>query len=829
MTRRTTETTGPLARAVGYGLALLLVAAPLAVGGTRWGVQLLLAGAALLLLALGAWGRLANGGFRVPWPVWGPIALVGLGLLQLVPLPPSVLAVLSPRAHQVLTYSLGDLGLYDAQHWHALSLDPPSTWVATFHQAAFAAVALLAANAGRRDGRLIERALSTGAGLVALIGFAHWGFGLHRIYGVYEAHDIARLNGWFTTFVNPNTAAGYLVLGALVSLGLFAGTGDPRLRPLAAASLVLATAGCFLTGSRGGHVALLAGFVVFAALAHAPVKEDDGDEARGRARTASRVALGVGLLGVVLALALLPDWQHTHWDDPGAEQKVNAWWATKGYIADFWATGSGRGTFGLVYPQYQSILIRGTVTHPENVVLQLITEWGLIGGLVGLASGVLAWFVALGAVGRAAHPAHWGLVAGLGAVGLQQLVDFGFEAAGLSLPVAAGLGLALGRAARRPGQRTGARRPVWAWTAAVVALALVSLLAWRGRSAAGGHPDVALAAVRAADATPDAILDEAKRRVADHPADPLLPLDVAVRLAETRQASLPTVLRWVNRSLFLFPNGGEAHLLAARLFAATGRADQSALEYRLTLEAQPWRLSTVAREVAAHFKTADLLLRAMPETREAHGILGDSLLRAQGPELARAAMEKALENDPDDTDARTVLARACERTADLDCVEKQALALVQGDQPAIGHAMMAAVLARRGQEAQARAELKAGEAVGGGDVRFLHRAAGVYVALHDAENARRTVDRLWRMVALEDRAAAGALSLRAEVELRLGNPDQALKAYQQAYDRDAEPEYARRAAEVAKTLGKDDDARRILQKAGLDADVAPAAPPAPKP
>ncbi len=798
------DAAGPVGRAAALGLALLLVAAPLAVGGARWGVQLVLAGAALVLLAVSAWSRLADGGLRVPWPLWGPIALVALGLLQLVPLPPAVVEFLSPRAHEVLTYGLGDLGLYGPEAWRPLSLDPPSTWVATFHQAAFAAVALLAANLARRDGRLVERALAYGAGLVALIGFVHWAFGFDRIFGAYEARDIARLTGWFSTFVNANAGAGYLALGALVALGLFTGSSDDRTRRIAAGALTLSAAGCFLTGSRGGHVALVIGLVAFAALAHAPGDEDHGDTVRARARLASRVALVVGGVGLALALLLLPDWQRTHWEDPGQEQKVVAWYATRDYLRDFWAVGSGRGTFGVVYPQYQEIQVQGTVSHAENIVLQLFTEWGVAGGLLALIAGVVGWVTCVSAVGRTTHPAHWGIVAGLGAVGLQQLVDFGFETAGLSLPIAAGFGLCLGRAAQRDPKRR-PRRASLAWGAAGGAIALAGLLAWRGPTAMDRHPDDAVRAVRDAGDP----LAAAPALVAEHPADHLLPLTVAARLAATRSADVPTVMRWVNRSLFLFPRGGDAHLLAARVLAAAGHGAQAATEYRLALAAQPWRLGRLVHEVARRFPTPALLLGAVPETNRARGALGEALLRGPGPERARATMALALEADPSDVEARAVLARACERLGDMPCVEESARLLIAGGQAGLGQVMLATVAARAGDAATARAALAAAEAAGERDVKVLHRVANVHLLLGDAEGARRLLDKLWPLVALDDLAAANTLTVRAEVEAKLGRPEQALQAWRQAHERDPRPERARRAAEYAKSIGRDDVAARL--------------------
>ena len=37
------------------------------------------------------------------------------------------------------------------------------------------------------------------------------------------------------------------------------------------------------------------------------------------------------------------------------------------YLKDYWLTGSGRGTFEVIYPLYQTTAVQGTVTRREPV------------------------------------------------------------------------------------------------------------------------------------------------------------------------------------------------------------------------------------------------------------------------------------------------------------------------------------------------------------------------------------------------------------------------------------------------------------------------------
>ena len=83
---------------------------------------------------------------------------------------------------------------------------------------------------------------------------------------------------------------------------------------------------------------------------------------------------------------------------------------------DYPLMGSGRGSFAAVYPHYQPFDVAGTVSHPENIVVQYLTEWGPIFGSMAL----IGWGVIIGASikirMRSFAPRSWGLLAGVVAV-----------------------------------------------------------------------------------------------------------------------------------------------------------------------------------------------------------------------------------------------------------------------------------------------------------------------------------------------------------------------------------------------------------------------------
>lgn len=740
------------------GLALVTLAAPLALGGTRPALMVTLsAGVALAALWWGFTRR--DEAARWPWTLWAPAALVALGVAQCIPLPEGVRALLAPSA-----MALAPPG------WAPLSLDPPATVVATLHQAAFALAAVVALDARHRGRRLLLWALAGGAAVIAVLGLVHWLAGFDRLLGVLPAWDRAALTGYVSVFVNPNTLAGYLTLGAMTGLGLTAGARAARTRRRAALVTLLAAGGAVLTGSRGGQGALLLGALIFTALAiyH---RADAGAPARGRARFVAAVALLGCLVGVVAAVIMLPEWGARLAEDG----RVAIWRDTLGCLGDHWRVGAGRGAFAAVYPQCQTMAIDGTVSHPETIGLQLAVEWGALGAAVALVGGGLAWVVAARRARSAFRPVSWGLVAGLAAVGAQQLVDFGLEAMGLSIPVAVALGLALGgRHAPIDSEPRLWVRPLVLTLAGLLAL-LAALVGW---SAAGHRADAEARAVLA-EGTPEAVERRAAEAHARHPADYYIPLIAAARLAETG-GSLPAVFGWLNRSFERAPAIGQHHLLAARVLLAAGRPAQAAGEYRQAITATPWDEPRLVREVARRLSDPVQMSAAVPAEERAWRRLGEVLLAGGRVAEARAAMEAVLLLHDTAQAARIIRGRACLADGDDRCLDGEADWLIAHERAAAGHGLRARRALRRGEVERARAEVEAARAAAPDDAATWRLTAEVAGGLGEMDAARQAYSTLWQKVGARPVEAAAVLAAWGRLELRRGDATRGRRMLEQA-------------------------------------------------
>ncbi len=795
-----------------WALALLVFAAPFLFGGMRWDHQTLLCGLAFLVFTLCAWSRL-GARFGFPWPLIGPAVLVALGLFQLLPLPSSVLASLSPAADEILRHSLGDLGLYGDGQPRPLSLSPPLTWIATWHQAAFVGVAWAASNLPRGRSVLIERAVAFSGALAVLVGLAHWGLGADQIYGFYVRQSQASLTGFFGPFVNENTFGGLLVLSAFVGLGLAIESRSIRGRRLASTSAALCALGIFLTGSRGAQAALFLSAIAFAFLSHLP---KEAALERGRARAVSRGVLALALVVLLLGIVLQRDWHLGLIENPTHDSKVAAWPAAVEHARAFFGFGSGRGTFRVVHPLFQSANIVHTIAYPENIILQLASEWGVLGAVLATA---LAGAGLIYCARKAEHrPRQVALVAGLLGVSAQQLVDFGFEAAGLSLPVAAIFGVCLARArrGREAVRQSAAARPGrLALVAVVLGLTFATLLALKAPSALAALPQEAYAAVRAATAEDlDAL---ARRRVADLPADGFLAELVAERLAGAPNPVVPDALRWFNRAMKLQPTEGRPHLSAARFFVRFGRFGQAAGEYRLAIGRLPWQRNALVAEVARRFNDPELRVTAMPDDAACRLSLARLMVReaakTQGDELSFETLNRLVAEHPADLPVLIVRAAMCLSRGDLPCALADAAALEAGGRE-LPAALLRARLALRAQRPEdARRAVEIVRTSDAHETSALLQAAEIYGELGDLPAAIQVLKRLWPHVALRPETAATVLAMRAQLELRLDTPGPALEHFLRAYEQFARPAYAAGARRAALKLGRPADADAVLKKA----------------
>jgi hypothetical protein len=328
------------------------------------------------------------------------------------------------------------------------------------------------------------------------------------------------------------------------------------------------------TSSRAGFLGLAAGILVFSAL----MLSRRFGAARGiLAALGLVVVLAVG--GVASSSALRLRLSQSTPLDPHRDQKVRGWKDTARLIAAYPWTGVGRGAFEAPATAYREDLEGVRLVFPENLALQMSSEWGLpvsifLLGLFGLAARKVVPFV------PRLEPTVQAAACGVFTVLVHEMADFGTELPGVAFPTIAALGLVVARIehlndpARKEGHRLG---PAWViptlavWGAALCAglWALPRTLSVESRQ---------LKEAVAKQAVTPAQLAAAIQR---HPADYYLELLAATDAIRRHDAM---AARHLNRAQQLNMAEPAVHLMTARWLATVGRRSQAAIEYRLAAE-----------------------------------------------------------------------------------------------------------------------------------------------------------------------------------------------------------------------------------------------------
>jgi O-Antigen ligase len=454
-----------------------------------WASRLVFAGA----VALVTWGVLAFGspypwayiplaagcllvGVTALWVARGPqggwpdqrrvvLALGGValaGVVQLVPLPPSLCDAVSPAGKQVLLRTdLTYAALPQATEGtgasafpaHPLSIDPAATRRALLLLVPFTVLFWGLTRYCNRVGaaRFVSWIVGLGV-LVALIGIVQKAvlgddpFEGMKIYGFWA--PTGKLSKPFGPFVNKNHYAGWMVMALPVALGYFLAQAEVGLRQRHGWRDRL----LWLSSPQGGRLQLAAFAVVIMGAALVMTLSRSGIACFGMAmaiavlvaaRHQSTISARVGMVAVLGALLLAPlFWANVNLArrfspkvDDSVQLRRDIWGDTFKIISDFPLAGTGLDTLGRAMQVYQNVHPDQNVREAHNDYLQIAAEGGLLAGVPAAAAMAL---LAIGIRRRfteglddvATSWTRFGAATGLAAIAIQSLVEFSLQMPG---------------------------------------------------------------------------------------------------------------------------------------------------------------------------------------------------------------------------------------------------------------------------------------------------------------------------------------------------------------------------------------------------------------
>ncbi len=328
-----------------YGIFGLLLFGPLAFGAVEpWSIFLLEAGsAALFLVWIGK--QVLEGGMKIRWnPLFPSMGAFGLLVIS------QLLFRRTAYPHDTLSLAL----LY----------------------LAYAMLCFLAGQTLLRGSQVRRLALtfSVYGGVLASFALLQGISSNGKLYWLRQP----RMGGWiYGPYVNHNHYAGLMEMLVPIPLVLsLTRLASTRTRALAAAAAAVMVGTIFLSGSRGGMLAILAELIVLAALL---VKQ----------KRSVRTSIGVGVF-LVIVVALLV-WvggsdlsrriatvgmSHSEISN---DVRLNIDRDTFRMFLKRPVLGWGLGTFSVVYPQFRTFYTNLFVNQAHNDYLQLLAEMGLLG------------------------------------------------------------------------------------------------------------------------------------------------------------------------------------------------------------------------------------------------------------------------------------------------------------------------------------------------------------------------------------------------------------------------------------------------------------------
>jgi tetratricopeptide (TPR) repeat protein len=759
------------------------------------------------------------------------LLFTGIGLcaytaLQCVPMPIRWLAVIAP--HNADVWSRALVPLREAgPRWAPITLDPPGTRIELVKGVAYLLAFVTALRiAHRREGVAFLGAVIAITGVtLGATALLHPAFGAHKVFGIYEPRSqIAQVH--IAPILNANSLAGYLNIAFCITLAAVLPRDIRGLRAIAIALTMLLGATQIWVASRGGVIAMVLGAMTVAAL---------GLGGRVRRRDSRTwVALGCGAATLIGGSLIIFE----------SSESVQSQLLVKDLskfavlpnvikmLPAYGIFGVGRGAFESVFPQFREATGFLTATHPENVVVQWIVEWGVPLGTAGLISIALALRPWSALVRSSTATGAW---AALAAFVAQNMAELGTEIPGVMISAVVCAAIVVAGSAGVPPRWTLER---WSLSPGLVAKtgAVLVLLALMGGVTALGHGVVedrrllhdTVTGHSAATVSSNQMRGLARAAMLRHPAEPYLPFAVALRAARAHDEN---PVPWLGATLERARVYGPAHLLLARVVAARSPS-QARLEYRLAVEQDPGLWGQVNHDAPLLVASYDDAMELVSESVVGNGML-HSLLPALGERLpatcvrldeelsrrepqAVQPMTRAAESTLEDLDAGDA-APWCQDGARAGCIER-ALSLarkVEQLDPATcyGQRLEARALAAAGFTAQAMDRLARAADRVTDRVTCLQALAGVAQTAHDGARFDTALSEIARAGCADEKECMSNLTWVARTYEASGNPGRALATVKRAYERAPDNDLLlESAARLAAAAGLNAEAFRDYQE-----------------
>ena len=247
----------------------------------------------------------------------------------------------------------------------------------------------------------------------------------------------------FGSFVSRNNFAGWMEMAIALPLGmLFSGSVERDKRLIILTASMIMGVSIALSGSRGGLIALLLQIAFLFVVTYSQ---------KSKGQLWLKLVLGVGIIVGIIAGTAFVGGESTLTrisDEPlaadGIVSRPQIWNVTLRMSADNMPFGVDLGAYSVAYPKYDEASGFERVEQAHDDYLQVVSDAGIVGGLLGLAFLYLLWRVCSEAISTSNTERRGiatGALAGIVGVLIHSLFDFVLHTTAIALLFLSLLGL----------------------------------------------------------------------------------------------------------------------------------------------------------------------------------------------------------------------------------------------------------------------------------------------------------------------------------------------------------------------------------------------------
>jgi len=698
-------------------------------------------------------------------------------LIQILPLPCSLVKHVASRSYIEVVRTASVLNRQ--ANLCTLSLAPGATSTALMRSGIFCGTVVIAwilARCGVHREILKWVALSTV--LMALITVVHGALGLSRVYGIYVPVDAApKVVG---PLLNDNHLAGFLSMGFFSIIFCVLRSDSRSFRVAWASAAVLVLSLIAFTQSPGGFVGLILGLMVFTFM-YVGIRKNWVLPPFSKAIW----VLGIFSVALVLNIVVIQEDSFSNFSLTSSWKKIDLIRLSFQTIFEQPLVGMGRGAFGSAFTKYAGDEVR--YEYAENIISHLMNEWGVVVGgfiIIGLAVGFVRYAWAGGSKSLSVNAA----IAGLNAIVFHDMVDFATELSGVSVIAGALIGVVLGV---HKNTQPSSSKPKPPSTGSISAKQLGTLVLIASVLGLVGLPPFAqsrdrVAIERQLHKTERANQDEAYRKMLTqalrlYPSEPVFSTIAAY---DALRREDPRAITWLNRTMQLAPLWPAPHIEAARWMFNHGHHEQGLMEVRAAAGLKSTRETyELFCAVLKQQPNVQWVYKAAPARQDARVDFLNHAADCPGiPAALVAEVDKNLIATFPNTiepwirsTRRAVIAKDNEGALRITRQARQRFPT----NPEILSAAVSTLLAVN-KPSTALSELQRSAALLTDKPDLLSLRAQAHTALGKAEEMRKDIIKIKSLANSEPLKLSVASTLQGDLELKLGHPGGALKAYMEA-------------------------------------------------